>query len=70
MKRDIRERIKQWNAEPEPYVWTCTANQILESLARFAGEFRRRTLMRPRLGPPSGVAGLVRSLWLSACLVA
>ena len=32
---DIRAWIKTWNDDPEPYVWTKTADQILESIARY-----------------------------------
>ena len=27
-------RVKAWNEDPKPFVWTKTAEQILESLAR------------------------------------
>jgi len=32
---DIRAWIKTWNEDPKPYVWTKTADEILESIARF-----------------------------------
>jgi transposase len=32
---DIRAWIEQWNADPKPYVWTKTAEQILETLAAY-----------------------------------
>ncbi|MDT7785533.1 MAG: hypothetical protein QOF58_3952 [Pseudonocardiales bacterium] len=35
LEKDIRDWIKQWNADPKPYVWTRTADQILESLAAY-----------------------------------
>jgi len=35
LERDIRNWIKQWNQNPRPYVWVKTADQILESLARY-----------------------------------
>ena len=31
----IRAWIKTWNEDPRPFVWTKTAEQILESLARY-----------------------------------
>ena len=31
----IRDWIKAWNDNPRPYVWTKTADQILESIARY-----------------------------------
>ena len=33
LEKDIRNWIAQWNTNPKPYVWTRTADQILESLA-------------------------------------
>ncbi|QFU92568.1 hypothetical protein YIM_37045 [Amycolatopsis sp. YIM 10] len=33
--RDIRAWIETWNDEPRPYVWTKTAAQILDSIARY-----------------------------------
>ena len=35
LEKDIREWIAQWNENPRPYVWVKTADQILESLARY-----------------------------------
>lgn len=35
LERDIRDWIQQWNTNPKPYVWTRTADQILESLAAY-----------------------------------
>ena len=35
LERDIREWIANWNEDPHPYVWHKTADQILESLARY-----------------------------------
>jgi transposase len=35
LNADIREWIKDWNDNPRPYVWTKTAEQILESIARY-----------------------------------
>ncbi len=32
---DIRAWIETWNHEPKPYVWTKTADQILESISRY-----------------------------------
>ena len=32
---DIRAWIETWDADPKPYVWTKTADQILESIRRF-----------------------------------
>ena len=35
LNADIRSWIKTWNDDPRPYVWTKTADQILESIARY-----------------------------------
>ena len=35
LERDIRGWIVTWNEDPRPYVWVKTADQILESLARY-----------------------------------
>ncbi len=34
LEADIRAWIKNWNANPQPFIWTKTAEQILESLGR------------------------------------
>jgi hypothetical protein len=39
LNKDIRDWITQWNENPRPYVWTKTAEQILDSLTRY----RQRT---------------------------
>jgi len=35
LNADIREWIRTWNDNPRPYIWTKTADQILESIARY-----------------------------------
>jgi transposase len=35
LERDIRGWIATWNEDPRPYVWVKTADQILDSLARY-----------------------------------
>jgi transposase len=35
LEKDIREWIKDWNQNPKPFVWTKTAEEILDSLARY-----------------------------------
>ncbi len=35
LNTDIRAWIKTWNDDPKPYVWTKTAEQILESIATY-----------------------------------
>ena len=35
LNADIRAWIETWNNDPKPYVWTKTADQILESIATY-----------------------------------
>jgi transposase len=35
LNADIRAWITTWNENPKPYIWTKTAEQILDSIARF-----------------------------------
>jgi transposase len=35
LEADIRDWIAGWNTHPRPFIWTKTAEEILESLARF-----------------------------------
>jgi len=35
LETDIRTWIQTWNDDPKPYIWTKTADQILESIARY-----------------------------------
>jgi transposase len=35
LNADIRARIETWNEDPKPFVWTKTADQILDSIARY-----------------------------------
>ena len=35
LNTDIRTWIETWNDNPQPFVWTKTADQILESIARY-----------------------------------
>ena len=35
LNADIRAWIEHWNDNPRPYVWTKTADQILDSIARY-----------------------------------
>jgi transposase len=35
LNADIRAWIETWNDDPKPYVWTKTADQILESISRY-----------------------------------
>jgi transposase len=35
LEKDIREWIKTWNEDPRPFVWRKTAEEIIDSLARY-----------------------------------
>jgi hypothetical protein len=35
LNADIRDWLEHWNENPKPYVWTKTADQILETLAAY-----------------------------------
>ena len=37
LNADIRAWIETWNDEPKPFVWTKTADQILDAIARYCG---------------------------------
>lgn len=39
LNRSIRHWIKTWNENPRPFIWHKTADQILESLARYIEPF-------------------------------
>ena len=34
LEADLRAWVKAWNENPKPFVWTKTADEILESLGR------------------------------------
>ena len=35
LEKDVREWIKNWNEDPKPFVWTKTAEEILNSLHKY-----------------------------------
>jgi transposase len=35
LERDVRRWINEWNKDPKPFVWTKTADEILETLAAY-----------------------------------
>ncbi len=35
VEKDIKNWIKHWNAGPKPFVWKKTAEEILDSLAKY-----------------------------------
>jgi len=43
LEKDIRGWAAAWNEEPRPYVWTKTADEILNSLATYCERIPKRT---------------------------
>jgi hypothetical protein len=41
LNADIRAWIETWNENPKPFVWTKTAEQILESIARYCKQINQ-----------------------------
>ena len=35
LEADVRDWVQQWNENPRPFVWKKTAEEILDSLARY-----------------------------------
>jgi transposase len=35
LEADVRNWIEHWNSDPKPFVWKKTAEEILNSLARY-----------------------------------
>jgi transposase len=35
LEADIRKWINEWNADPKPFIWTKTADEILDNLANY-----------------------------------
>jgi hypothetical protein len=35
LETDIRKRVNEWNKNPKPFVWTKSADEILETLAAY-----------------------------------
>ncbi|MFN2536193.1 MAG: IS630 family transposase, partial [Pseudonocardiaceae bacterium] len=35
LEADIRKWINEWNANPKPFIWTKTADEILDNLASY-----------------------------------
>jgi hypothetical protein len=42
-KPDIRTWIDNWNRDPRPYIWTKTAEQILESIGAYCQQLLKPT---------------------------
>ena len=69
LEADIRDWIEHWNANPRPFTWTKTADEILDSLAKYlARTFRRGILVAIQVFPDPGCSrrergDVVRQLW-------
>ena len=50
LNTDIRAWIDTWNDEPKPYVWTKTADQILDSIARYCTRINEYDTRRASAG--------------------
>jgi hypothetical protein len=35
LEADVRNWVQQWNDDPRPFAWKKTAEEILDSLARY-----------------------------------
>ena len=35
LEADVRACVESWNADPKPFIWKKTAEEILDSLARY-----------------------------------
>jgi transposase len=40
LERDVRAWINEWNTDPTPFIWTKTADQILDTLAAYCLRIR------------------------------
>jgi hypothetical protein len=49
LEADIRSWITDWNSNPRPFIWTKTAAEILDSLARFCSRISGAAHYRPHL---------------------
>ena len=35
LENDVRQWINNWNEDPKPFIWTKTAEDILQSLSKY-----------------------------------
>jgi len=42
LEAGIRARVENWNDNPRPFAWTKTAEEILDSLARYLAKISAR----------------------------
>jgi len=41
LNTDIRTWIETWNGDPRPFVWTKSADEILDSIARYCNRINQ-----------------------------
>ena len=59
LENDVREWIATWNADPRPFAWTKTAQEILAAPStNISHAFPARGTRKASLGPPRWAAGL------------
>jgi transposase len=54
LEHDIREWIRTWNDDPKPFVWRKTAEEILDSLARYLRRISGETAQNQLIQRTSG----------------
>jgi transposase len=47
LEKDVRDWITAWNDNPKPFRWTKTADEILDSLAKYLQRIQARDVSRP-----------------------
>ncbi len=70
LERDIRSWLADWNEHPRPFIWTKTADEILDEGAAYCRllptDLRLRSLAGERLGSRSRSAGWVGQMPMEA----
>ena len=46
LEKDVRDWIRTWNDDPKPFRWTKTADEILDSLAKYMERILKTTHQR------------------------
>ncbi|MFF3567916.1 hypothetical protein ACFYXQ_09070 [Nocardia jiangxiensis] len=40
LEEDVRRWIAEWNEHPKPFTWHKTADEVLDSLAKYMAKFQ------------------------------
>jgi hypothetical protein len=48
VERDVRGWINEWNTDPKPFVWTKTANEILDTFVAYCQRINDSRHLRDR----------------------